>query len=130
MSRRQIPMLIALAALVVWILPEAPASAAGTATLVAGTVVPHNPPMDGVVRLDLRVRNDTTSAWVAGDLVHLTWKGADSKPVTADTRQLGQAILPAATATLTLVTLSPTAIGDFTLTTELESHGTRLQIGE
>ena len=123
-------MLIALAALVVWILPEAPASAAGTATLVAGTVVPHNPPMDGVVRLDLRVRNDTTSAWVAGDLVHLTWKGADSKPVTADTRQLGQAILPAATATLTLVTLSPTAIGDFTLTTELESHGTRLQIGE
>ena len=123
-------MLIALAALVVWILPKAPALAAGAATLVSGTVVPHNPPMDGVVRLDLRVRNDTATAWVAGDLVHLIWKGSDSKPVTADTRQLGQAILPAATATLTLVTLSPTAIGDFTLTTELESHGTRLQIGE
>ena len=86
--------------------------------------------MDGVVRLDLRVRNDTASAWAAGDLVHLTWKGADGKQVTADTRQLDQAIAPAGTATLALVTLSPTAVGDFTLTAELETHGTHLQIGD
>jgi stage II sporulation protein D len=128
--RRQIPLLIALVALLAWILPVRPATAAGTATLVTGTVVPHNPPMDGVVRLDLQVRNDTASAWAARDLVRLTWKGADGKPVTADARPLGQAVAPAATATLTLVTLSPTAVGDFTLTTELETRGSQLQIGD
>ena len=130
MSRRQFPLLIALAVLLVWTLPGAPASAAGTATFVSGTVVPHNPPMDGVVRLDLRVRNDTPSAWAASALVHLTWKGADGKPVAADARPLGQAVAPAATIDLTLVTLSPTAVGDFTLTVELETHGSRLQIGD
>jgi SpoIID/LytB domain protein len=128
-SRRSIPWQIALLALVGSLLPAAPASAAGTATLVTGTVVPHNPSMDGVVRLDLRVRNDTASPWAAGDLVHLTWKGADGKQVSADTRQLGQGIAPAATASLPLVTLAPTAVGDFTLTAELETHGARLQIG-
>src|SRR5205814_9274455 len=30
----------------------------------------------------------------------------------------------------TLVTLAPTAVGDFTLTTELETHGSKLAIGE
>ncbi|MDQ6714280.1 MAG: SpoIID/LytB domain-containing protein [Candidatus Dormibacteraeota bacterium] len=130
MSRRHIPILTALTALFVWILPGAPVSAAGTATLVSGTVVPHNPPMDGVMRLDLRVRNDTPNAWAAGDLVHLTWKGADGKPVASDARPLGQAVALAATIDLTLVTLSPTAVGDFTLTTELETRGSRLQIGD
>ena len=110
--------------------PATSASAAATATLVTGTVVPRNPPMDGVVRLDLQVRNDTTSAWAARDLVHLTWKGADGKPVTADARPLGQAVAPAAAVTLTLVTLAPTAVGDFTLTTELETHGGQLRIGD
>jgi SpoIID/LytB domain protein len=129
-SRRQSVLGVALLALVIWIFPAAPASAATTATLVSGTVVPHYPSMDGVVRLGLRVRNDTTSAWAAGDLIHLTWKGADGKPVTTDARQLGQAVAPAATATLALVTLSPTAVGDFTLTTDLETHGTQLQIGD
>ncbi|HEY4845982.1 MAG TPA: SpoIID/LytB domain-containing protein [Candidatus Dormibacteraeota bacterium] len=130
MLRRQTPFLIALLAVVVWLLPASPASAAATATLVSGTVVPHNPAMDGVVRLDLQVRNDTASAWATGDLVHLTWKSADGKPVSVDTRQLGQAVAPAARGTLTLVTLSPTAVGDFTLTTELETHGSKLQIGD
>ena len=130
MSRRQIPLLIALVALLGWILPPTPASAAATATLVTGTVIPHNPPMDGVVRLDLQVRNDTAGAWAARDLVHLTWKSADGKPVTADTRPLGQAVAPNATMTLTLVTLAPTAVGDFTLTVELETGGSRLPIGD
>ncbi len=59
-SRRQITLLIALVALLAWVFPGLPASAAATATLVAGTIVPHNPPMDGVVRLDLRVRASAT----------------------------------------------------------------------
>jgi SpoIID/LytB domain protein len=121
---------IAFLALILWGFPLAPASAAGSATLVSGKVVPHLPPMDGVVRLDLQVRNDTESAWAARDLVQLSWKRADGKPVTTDTRQLGQPVAPAATATLSLVTLAPSAVGDFTLTAELETHGSHLQIGE
>jgi len=129
-SRRQIPVLIALATLIGCTFPASSALAAATATLVTGTVVPHNPPMDGVVRLDLQVRNDTASAWAARDLVHLTWKGADGKPVAAEARPLGQVVAPAATIELTLVTLSPTAVGDFTLTTELETRGSRFQVGD
>src|SRR5229473_1582433 len=110
--------------------PATTASAAAAATLVTRTVVPHNPPMDGVVRLDLQVRNDTADAWAARDLVHLTWKGADGKPVSADARPLGQPVAPAGTVALTLVTLAPTAVGDFTLTVGLETHGSPLQIGE
>ena len=105
-------------------------SAAGTATLVSGTVLPHNPPMGGIVRLDLQIRNDTSTVWSATAPVHLTWKAADGKSVTEDLRQLGQSIAPAASANLTLVTLAPTAIGDFTLGVELETHGMRLAIGD
>ena len=106
------------------------ASAAGTATLVSGTVVPHDPPMDGIVRLELQVRNDTSSAWSAADPVHLIWKRVDGKTAAEDTRQLGQPVGAGAGVPLTLVTLAPTAVGDFTLTTELETHGSRLAIGE
>jgi SpoIID/LytB domain protein len=105
------------------------ASAAGTATLVSGTVLPHNPPMGGIVRLDLQLRNDTSTAWTAADLVHLTWKSADGKTSTEDTRQLGQPAAAGTTVPLTLVTLAPAAVGDFSLATELETHGTRLAIG-
>jgi len=105
------------------------ASAAGTATLVSGTVLPKNPPMGGIVRLDLQVRNDSATAWTASDLVHLTWKSADGKTATEDTHQLGQPAAPAATLPLTLVTLAPAAVGDFSLATELETRGTRLAIG-
>ena len=105
------------------------ASAAGTATLVSGTVLPKNPPMGGIVRLDVQVRNDTSTAWSAADLVHVTWKGADGKTTTEDTRQLGLPVAPAATVPLTLVTLAPAAVGDFSLATELETHGTKLAIG-
>lgn len=104
------------------------ASAAGTATLVSGTVLPRNPPMGGIVRLDLQVRNDTSTAWTAADLIHLTWKTADGKTVTEDTHQLGQPAAAGATLPLTLVTLAPAAVGDFSLTTELETHGTRLAV--
>jgi stage II sporulation protein D len=106
------------------------ASAAGSATLISGTVLPHNPPMDGIVRLDLQVRNDTATAWTAADLVHLTWKSADGKTAIEDTRQLGEPDAPGATIPLRLVTLAPAAVGDFSLVTELETHGTRLAIGD
>jgi stage II sporulation protein D len=110
--------------------PAASATAASTATLVSGTVLPHNPPMAGIVRLDLQVRNDTPNAWSAADLIHSTWKGSNGQTAAEETRQLGQAATPAATVALTLVTLAPTAVGDFSLTVELETHGSRLAIGE
>jgi SpoIID/LytB domain protein len=105
------------------------ASAAGTATLVSGTVLPHSPPMGGIVRLDLQVRNDTSTGWTAADLVHLTWKSADGKTSTEDTHPLGQPAAAGTTVPLTLVTLAPAAVGDFSLTTELETHGSRLGVG-
>jgi len=103
-------------------------AAAAAATLVSGTVLPLNPPMGGIVRLDLQVRNDTASAWTASDPVHVTWQ-SDGKVAAADARPLGQPVAPAATVPLTVVTLAPTAIGDFTLTVELETHGNRFPIG-
>src|SRR5437870_12157230 len=106
------------------------ASAAGTATLVSGTVIPHEPPMDGIGSLELQVRSGTASAWTAGDPIHLIWKRTDGKAAAEDTRQLGRPVAPGASLPLTLVTLAPTAVGDFSLTTELETHGTRLAIGE
>jgi SpoIID/LytB domain protein len=105
------------------------ASASGTATLVSGTVLPRNPPMGGIVRLDLQVRNDTSTAWTAADLVHLTWKSAEGKTSTEDTHQLGEPAAVGATVPLTVVTMAPAAVGDFSLTTELETHGGRLAIG-
>jgi len=111
------------------ILPAQAVAAGDAATLVAGTVIPHDPPMDGIVRLDLQVRNDTASAWAAADPIHLTWKGSGGQAVTEDSRPLGQSVVRGATVPLTVVTLAPTAIGDFTLTVDLESHGARLPIG-
>ena len=111
------------------LVPGRPAAASDVATLVSGTVIPHDPPMDGLVRLNLQVRNGTSSAWAATDPIHLTWKSGDGKVVTEDTHPLGQPIARSATAALTLVTLAPAATGDFTLTVELESHGTRLPVG-
>src|SRR6266852_4443320 len=105
------------------------ASAAGAATLVSGTVLPNNPPMDGIVRLDLQVRNETSTAWSASDLVHLRWKRADGKTTTEDSHQLGQPAAPGATVPLTLVTLAPAEVGDFSLATELETNGVKLAIG-
>ena len=105
------------------------ASAAGAATLVSGTVLPNNPPMGGIVRLDLQVRNDTSTAWSAADLIHLTWTSADGRTATEDTRQLGLPVAPAAIVPLTLVTLAPAAVGDFSLATELETQGGKLAIG-
>ena len=121
---------VLVAALVAAILVNTTAAwAADAATLIAGTVLPHKPSMDGVVRLELQVRNDTTRGWVASDLVHLVWKSADGKTVSDESRRLGQAVPPKASVPLPLTTLAPTAIGDFTLTTEIETNGGRLAVG-
>ncbi|MDQ6883614.1 MAG: SpoIID/LytB domain-containing protein [Candidatus Dormibacteraeota bacterium] len=106
-----------------------PAGAADTATLVSSTVLPHSPSMDGVVRLALEVRNDTSRAWAAGDLVHLVWKGTGARTISDDSRRLGLAVPPTGTLPLTLTTLAPTAVGEFTLSTEIETNGGRLPVG-
>jgi stage II sporulation protein D len=85
--------------------------------------------MGGIVRFDLQVRNDTSTAWSAADLVRLTWKSADGKTSTEDMHQLGQPAAAGATVPVTLVTLAPAAVGDFSLTTELETHAAKLAIG-
>jgi hypothetical protein len=100
------------------------------ASLVSGTALPHQPPIGGVLRLELEVRNDTQLPWSAQDLVHLTWKKGDGTTTAEDVHPLGQAAAPAATIKLDLVTVAPTAVGDFTLVTELETRGTRLRVGE
>jgi stage II sporulation protein D len=104
-------------------------AASAGATLISGTVLPNNPPMEGVVRLDLNVRNDTSTAWSAADMVSATWTSA-GKTVTEDRRALGQSVAPSATTRLTLVTLAPAATGDFNLTLKLQTHGSSLPIGD
>jgi stage II sporulation protein D len=86
--------------------------------------------MGGIVRLELMVRNDGTVSWPANDPMHLTWKSSDGKTIAEDTRQLAQAVAARATVALNLVTLAPAALGDFTLTVDLEDHGSRLAIGD
>ena len=120
--------LLVTALVVVAMLPRPGVAASDVATLVSGTVIPHDPPMDGIVRLDLQVRNDTANAWTATDPLHLTWKDGGGGNVSEDTRPLGLPVARGATVTLALVTLTPAAIGDFTLSIELESHGDRLPI--
>ncbi|HET9848769.1 MAG TPA: SpoIID/LytB domain-containing protein [Candidatus Dormibacteraeota bacterium] len=128
--RRRSSAVVVLALIAVAIGPVSSVQAAsGTATLVQGTVVPPDPPMGGIVRLELMVRNDGGSNWSANDPVHLSWKRADGKTVAEDTRQLGQPVATRATVALNLVTLAPTAVGDFTLTADLEDHGSQLAIG-
>jgi SpoIID/LytB domain protein len=96
---------------------------------VTGTVLPHDPPMDGIVRLDLTVRNDTSYAWSSSDPIHVSWK-TGGKLASEDIRPLGARVAPSATVPLHLVTLAPAAVGDYSLSVELETHGGRLAIGD
>jgi stage II sporulation protein D len=105
-------------------------SSSSGAALVSGTVLPHQPPIGGVVRVQLEVRNDTQLAWSPQDLIHLTWKRADGTRAAEDVHPLGQAAAPAASIQLALVTLAPASVGDFNLVTELETRGTRLTVGD
>jgi len=106
------------------------AQAAGSgATLVSGTVLPTSPPMGGIVRLDLVVRNDTSTGWSSSDRVTMTWT-SNGKTVSDDSRTLGQSVPASATIRLVLVTLAPTETGDFKLAVQLQARGSTLSIGE
>ncbi len=108
----------------------APASAAGGATLGNRTVLPQQPPLGGLVRLQLRVTNDSGTAWSAQDTVRLRWERADGRSAAVDVRPLGQGVGPKTSVTLTFVTLAPSEVGDFKLITQLSTSGKTLQIGE
>ena len=99
------------------------------ATLVSGAALPNNPPMDGVVRLDLVVRNDGSSSWSPSDPVELTWTKA-GKTVSRDIRPLGQWVAPNATVPLKLVTPAPAATGDFSLAVALRTQGQTVALGD
>ncbi|TMD39605.1 MAG: SpoIID/LytB domain-containing protein [Chloroflexi bacterium] len=128
--RRRAHAIVIAAIILIAAVPMGSAEAASpTATLVSGTVLPRDPPMDGIVRLDLLVRNDTSNAWSAGDPVHLSWKSG-GKTMAEDVRPLGQPVPANGTVRVNLVTLAPAATGDFSLAVELETHGNRLPIGD
>jgi stage II sporulation protein D len=129
MRRRTQAVVITALLIAAMAVPASNVDATGGATLVSGTVLPHDPPMDGIVRLDLLVRNDTTTGWSAGDAVHATW-AHDGKTIAEDVHSLGQPVAAKATVPLRLVTLAPTSTGDFTLMVQLETHGSRLAIGD
>ncbi|HEY0492972.1 MAG TPA: SpoIID/LytB domain-containing protein [Candidatus Dormibacteraeota bacterium] len=129
MPRRPVSLLLAAVLGTTQLLQGLTANAADIATLQSGTVLPHAPSMDGVVRLDLQVRNDTSRAWSSSDLVHLVWKGSDSKTVSDESRHLPRAVPAKGSVALTLTTLAPGSVGDFTLTTEIETNGGRLPVG-
>ncbi len=86
--------------------------------------------MDGVVRLELDLANDSTSPWSAENRVHLRWQRSDGRAAAEDVRLLGQAVATGATVRLTLVTLAPAEVGDFQLIPELETRTSRLAIGD
>jgi stage II sporulation protein D len=117
------------AAVVLSIAPALPAHAESGAILVSGSVLPEQPSLDGIVRLDLTVRNATTSAWQSQDLVHLVWRTASGQTLSDDQRPLGERVAPTATTRLTLTTLAPAKVGDFTLVAQLATSGSTLAVG-
>ena len=128
--RRRAPLILMTAITLAAVAPAASVQAASpAATLVTGTVLPHDPPMDGIVRLDLTVRNDTSNAWSPSDPIHVAWKSGD-KVANEDVRPLGQRVAASATVPLHLVTLAPATVGDYSLVVELETNGGRLPIGD
>jgi stage II sporulation protein D len=121
--------LVATLAIALTLVPFLSAGADSGAALVSGTVLPDQPPLDGVVRLDLTVRNATSVAWHPSDVIHLAWKTGSGETLSDDQRPLALLVPPNGTSRLTLVTLAPARVGDFTLTTELATGGQRLAIG-
>ena len=99
------------------------------AVLVSGSVLPDQPPLGGIVRLQLSVRNATASTWQASDPIHLTWKSGAGQTLSDDQRPLASAVAPNAVARLALVTLAPSQVGDFTLTTRLQTRSASLPVG-
>jgi SpoIID/LytB domain protein len=129
--RRQVYAILLATLLVAFVAhPSLGVQAANSATLVSGTVLPKEPALGGIVRLELVVRNDSSSSWSASDLLRLSWKNRDGKSTAQEVRPLGQPARTGASLQLNPVSLAPAQVGDFTLTVEIESHGNQLAIGE
>lgn len=107
----------------------APAQAASGIAVRSSSVLPEQPPIGGVVRLTLDVVNDSASAWTARDTVRIRWAGSGQTAVET-TQPFGQNVAAGGQTTLALVTLAPSAVGDFTLAVTLNTHGTQLALGD
>ena len=130
MRRRACAILLAILLIAVVVHPSLGVQAANAATLVSGTILPKEPALGGIVRLELVVRNDSRSSWSASDPLRLSWKNREGKGIAQDVRPLGQPARTGANLQLNLVSLAPAQVGDFTLAVEIESHGDQLAIGE
>jgi SpoIID/LytB domain protein len=107
----------------------APVRAASGVTVRSSSVLPQQPPIGGVVRLSLDLVNDSASAWSSRDTVRIRWVRSGQTAL-EETRPLGQNVPAGGETTLTLVTLAPLAVGDFTLAVALNTHGTQLALGD
>lgn len=104
--------------------------AASGATVRASSVLPHQPPIAGVVRLDLDVVNDSPSAWSPRDTLRIRWLRSDGRTALENALPLGRSVPAGGETTLALVTLAPSAVGDFRLLVALDTHGSHLVIGD
>jgi SpoIID/LytB domain protein len=107
----------------------APVRAASGVTVRSSSVLPQQPPIGGVVRLSLNLVNDSASAWGPHDTVRIRWLRSGQTALEA-TQPLGQSVPPGGEATLAMVTLAPSAVGDFTLAVTLNTHGTQVALGD
>ncbi len=128
-SHRRLAVLLSLA-FAAAVLAGPPTRAAGLATLMSRSILPAQPSLGGLVRLDLQVRNDDSSAWSAQDTIHLRWQAGDGQTTVEDVHVLGQDVARSAIIRLRLVTLAPAEVGDFKLVTELVVRGRTLKIGD
>ena len=108
----------------------APVRAASAVTVRSSSVLPQQPPIGGVVRLTLDVRNDSASAWSPHDTVRIRWVRSNGQTELEVTQPLGLSVPAGGETTLALVTLAPSAVGDFTLAVILTTHGTQLALGD
>jgi len=107
----------------------APVRAASAVTVPSSSVLPQQPPIGGVVRLTLDVVNDSASAWSPQDTLRVRWLRGGQTAL-EETRPLGLSVSAGGETTLALVTLTPVAVGDFTLAVTLTTHGTQLALGD
>src|SRR6266851_1732434 len=105
----------------------APVRAASGVTVRSSSVLPRQPAIGGVVRLTLDLVNDSASAWGPHDTVRIRWVRSGQTALEA-TQPLGQSVPPGGETTLAMVTLAPSAVGDFTLAVTLNTHGTQVAL--
>lgn len=107
-----------------------PAAAASGATVRSFSVLPAQPAIGAVVRIQLDIVNDSGGGWNAGDTIHVLWRRTTGQPALEDKLPLNRSVPRGGETTLALVTLAPTAVGDFLLSVGLDSHGQHLALGD